>query len=162
MLIGVARHGRRAHCLRRAPVSNRNHYQNVLGLFPKGWRVPLTFRRDNAKHEILVRLMGAHARSSTTPTQTYRALPSAATKAEDQAKNRRARNSSKPSPGSPITTSTSSSAIGCGRIPQAWRFQFPCGAWTLDAEFEINQKDRRSPLVIGDEKRRRAKSHAAW
>src|SRR5262249_43035487 len=40
------------------PVSNRNHFQNVLGLFPKGWRVPLVYRRDNQKHEILVRLMG--------------------------------------------------------------------------------------------------------
>jgi serine protease Do len=40
------------------PVHNQNHYQNVLGLFPKGWRVPLVYRRDNEKHEILVRLMG--------------------------------------------------------------------------------------------------------
>jgi serine protease Do len=40
------------------PISNRNQFQNVLGLLPKGWRVPLVFRRENAKHEILVRLMG--------------------------------------------------------------------------------------------------------
>src|SRR5207245_7434332 len=39
-------------------IGNRNHYQNVLGLFPKGWRVPLVYRRDNDKHEILLRLMG--------------------------------------------------------------------------------------------------------
>src|SRR5438128_3217116 len=29
------------------PIGNRNHYQNVLGLFPKGWRVPLVYRRNN-------------------------------------------------------------------------------------------------------------------
>jgi S1-C subfamily serine protease len=34
-----------------------NQYKNVLGLFPKGWRVPLVYRRNNEKHEILVRLM---------------------------------------------------------------------------------------------------------
>jgi S1-C subfamily serine protease len=44
------------------PMSNVNQFKNVLGLFPKGWRVPLVYRRENGKtmekHEILVRLMG--------------------------------------------------------------------------------------------------------
>lgn len=44
------------------PMSNVNQFKNVLGLFPKGWRVPLVFRRENEKisekREILVRLMG--------------------------------------------------------------------------------------------------------
>ena len=40
------------------PVDSVNQYKNVLGIYPKGWRVPLTYRRDNKKHEILVRLMG--------------------------------------------------------------------------------------------------------
>src|SRR5262245_3276948 len=35
-----------------------NHYKNCLGLFPRGWRVPLTYRRDEQKTEVLVRLMG--------------------------------------------------------------------------------------------------------
>jgi S1-C subfamily serine protease len=39
------------------PVTSVNQYKNVLGLFPKGWRVPLVYRRNNVKHEILVRLM---------------------------------------------------------------------------------------------------------
>jgi serine protease Do len=38
-------------------VTSVNQYKNVLGLFPKGWRVPLVYRRNNEKHEILVRLM---------------------------------------------------------------------------------------------------------
>jgi hypothetical protein len=40
------------------PVTNVNHYKNVLGIFPKGWRLPLVYRRNNEKKEILVRLMG--------------------------------------------------------------------------------------------------------
>ncbi len=40
------------------PVFSTNQYKNVLGIYPKGWRMPLTYRRDNLKHEILVRLMG--------------------------------------------------------------------------------------------------------
>jgi S1-C subfamily serine protease len=40
------------------PVESTNQYKNVLGIYPKGWRLPLTYRRDNKKHEVLVRLMG--------------------------------------------------------------------------------------------------------
>jgi serine protease Do len=40
------------------PVESTNQYKNVLGIFPKGWRVPLTYRREQKKHELLVRLMG--------------------------------------------------------------------------------------------------------
>ncbi len=40
------------------PVTTVNQYKNVLGLYPKGWRMPLVFRRENEKREVLVRLMG--------------------------------------------------------------------------------------------------------
>jgi len=38
------------------PMTTVNQYKNVLGLFPKEWRVPLVYRRNNEKKEILVRL----------------------------------------------------------------------------------------------------------
>lgn len=37
-----------------------NGFKNALGIFPKGWRVPLTFRRDSENHEVYVRLTGVH------------------------------------------------------------------------------------------------------
>jgi hypothetical protein len=40
------------------PMASVNQYKNVLGIYPKGWRLPLVYRRENQKHEILVRLMG--------------------------------------------------------------------------------------------------------
>ena len=40
------------------PTTSTNQYKNVLGIFPKDWRVPLTVRRANARQEYLVRLMG--------------------------------------------------------------------------------------------------------
>jgi S1-C subfamily serine protease len=40
------------------PIMSVNQYKNVLGLYPKGWRLPMVYRRDNDKKEILVRLMG--------------------------------------------------------------------------------------------------------
>lgn len=39
------------------PTVTVNQYKNVLGIYPKDWRLPLVYRRNNAKREILVRLM---------------------------------------------------------------------------------------------------------
>lgn len=38
------------------PMTSANQYKNILGVFPADWRVPLSFRRDNATQDILVRL----------------------------------------------------------------------------------------------------------
>jgi serine protease Do len=38
-----------------------NGFKNALGIYPKGWRVPLVYRRDGQEHEIVVRLTGVHA-----------------------------------------------------------------------------------------------------
>src|SRR5262245_31664516 len=35
-----------------------NHYRNVLGIYPRGWRLPIEYRRGRDKKEVLVRLMG--------------------------------------------------------------------------------------------------------
>ncbi|HET6572378.1 MAG TPA: trypsin-like peptidase domain-containing protein [Fimbriiglobus sp.] len=40
------------------PLTSTNQYKNILGIFPKGWRVPMTYRRGSERKEILVRLMG--------------------------------------------------------------------------------------------------------
>ncbi len=43
------------------PISTVNGFKNILGIFPKGWRVPLSYRRDDQIYDILVRLSGVHA-----------------------------------------------------------------------------------------------------
>ncbi|HEY2784906.1 MAG TPA: trypsin-like peptidase domain-containing protein [Fimbriiglobus sp.] len=40
------------------PMTSVNQYKNVLGIYPKDWRLPIAYRRDNARKETLVRLMG--------------------------------------------------------------------------------------------------------
>jgi S1-C subfamily serine protease len=42
------------------PITTPNGFKNVLGIYPKGWRVPLSFRRDAQLHNIYVRLTGVH------------------------------------------------------------------------------------------------------
>ena len=38
--------------------TSTNQYKNILGIYPKEWRVPLRYRRGTATKEMLVRLMG--------------------------------------------------------------------------------------------------------
>ena len=42
------------------PIHTPNGFKNVLGIYPKGWRVPLSFRREGNRHDVLVRLAGLH------------------------------------------------------------------------------------------------------
>jgi serine protease Do len=42
------------------PVHSVNQLKNLLGIFPKGWRVALTYRRDGKNVDTFVRLMGVH------------------------------------------------------------------------------------------------------
>jgi hypothetical protein len=43
-------------------ISTVNGFKNVLGIFPKGWRVPLSFRDDGQRRDVYVRLTGVHTR----------------------------------------------------------------------------------------------------
>jgi len=41
-------------------IDTPNAFKNVLGIFPKGWRVPLSFRQNGQRRDVLVRLDGVH------------------------------------------------------------------------------------------------------
>jgi len=43
------------------PVRTVNAFKNILGTLPAGWQVPLVYRRDGRREEVLVRLAGVHA-----------------------------------------------------------------------------------------------------
>ncbi|SFH72397.1 S1C family serine protease [Planctomicrobium piriforme] len=45
------------------PIRSVNQFKNILGIYPKGWTVPLSYRRDGQRHDLQVRLMGLHRRA---------------------------------------------------------------------------------------------------
>lgn len=45
------------------PMRSANQFQNVLGIYPNGWMLPLTYRRGADTHDIMVRLGHAHRES---------------------------------------------------------------------------------------------------
>jgi hypothetical protein len=58
------------------PITTVNQYKNALGIVPRGWRVPLEFRRKldgnkEVRKEILARLMGVQRKELPTPMQPF-------------------------------------------------------------------------------------------
>lgn len=51
------------------PIRSVNQYKNVLGIYPKGWKLPLTFRRDNKERTIFVRLRALHRATDFMPAK---------------------------------------------------------------------------------------------
>ena len=51
-----------------------NQFKNILGIYPKGWKLPLVFRRDQQRQEIMLRLRGLH-RASELSGQPRRRPP---------------------------------------------------------------------------------------
>jgi serine protease Do len=43
------------------PVHSANGLKNVIGTFPRGWRIPVVYQREGAQFEVLVRLAGLHS-----------------------------------------------------------------------------------------------------
>ncbi len=39
-------------------ISTANGFKNILGILPKGWRVPLSYRHEGKQYDVLVRLAG--------------------------------------------------------------------------------------------------------
>jgi len=64
-------------------ITTVNRFKNVLGIFPKGWRVPLSFRHEGERRDVFVRLTGVHthdelikkAAGTRLPTPEPKPLP---------------------------------------------------------------------------------------
>lgn len=53
-------------------IGSVNQFKNILGIYPKGWSLPLVYRRDGKKQEIIVELRALHRESELKPKQPQR------------------------------------------------------------------------------------------
>ena len=51
------------------PIGSVNQFKNILGIYPKGWSLPLVYRREGTKREILVELPALHRKSELAMTE---------------------------------------------------------------------------------------------
>lgn len=52
-----------------------NQFKNVLGIYPSGWKLPLTYRRDGEQKSIIVRLRTLHRAAELNPEEEEEAPP---------------------------------------------------------------------------------------
>lgn len=57
------------------PVGSVNQFKNILGIYPKGWSLPITFRRDGKKQDIIVELRALHRDSELKPKDAPKGKP---------------------------------------------------------------------------------------
>lgn len=50
-------------------IGSVNQFKNIVGIYPKGWSLPLVYRRDGKKQEIIVELRPLHRESELKPKQ---------------------------------------------------------------------------------------------
>jgi serine protease Do len=155
------------------PIANQNQYLNVLGLFPKGWRVPLVYRRDNEKREILVRLMGVQRQELSedgrpkpqeplpprTPPRPPERRPPAPSADSSSAKESPAAKLYEPKPG---FANFYFNKIERDRLWAEFRkhgdFGASPGGWSMEGEFEIHQKVTPATVLLSEEKTADGKS----
>ncbi|MEX2287105.1 MAG: trypsin-like peptidase domain-containing protein [Planctomycetaceae bacterium] len=51
------------------PIRSVNQFKNILGIYPKEWKLPLVYRRENQKFEILAQLRALHRESEMAELQ---------------------------------------------------------------------------------------------
>jgi serine protease Do len=136
------------------PVTSVNQFKNVLGLFPKGWRVPIVYRRDNSKREVLIRLMGVQQRELVEPMNPNQPKPP-----ENPARPK------KPIPNSPATklyvakdgfANFYFNKQERDRLLAAFRthgdFAKLAGAWKMEADGTIKAKKITAAFTVAEEK----------
>jgi S1-C subfamily serine protease len=57
------------------PIGSVNQFKNILGIYPRGYTLPLTYRRDGEKHDILVQLRALHRISELVPDEEPMPMP---------------------------------------------------------------------------------------
>lgn len=57
------------------PIRSVNQFKNILGIYPKGWKVPIVYRHEDQKREAYVRLRGLHRKSEFLPGGGKRPQP---------------------------------------------------------------------------------------
>ncbi|MGE3807315.1 MAG: S1C family serine protease [Gemmataceae bacterium] len=127
------------------PLGSVNEFKNILSIFPKGWRMPLVYRRDNAKHEALVRLMKLRREEAAQP-------PRGGGRPAPQLPNTPAAKLYDPRPGyANYHFNKYERDQLLANFKKHGDFSSLLGTWTLEGEAALKGKTVPFKLVIGEE-----------
>ncbi|HEV3263640.1 MAG TPA: trypsin-like peptidase domain-containing protein [Gemmataceae bacterium] len=134
------------------PMTSVNQYKNVLGLFPKGWRVPLVYREKNQKHEILVRLMQLQRTPQQEEEEGKPKPKPAPPRPRPPVRNKAAGKMYEPRPGfANYYFNKLQRQQLIDNFHKHGDFSTAAGDWTLDVAAELNTKKSDARVVIREE-----------
>ncbi len=119
------------------PIRSVNQFKNVLGIYPKGWRLPLTYRRDEQKFDLQARLRGVHTKSELMPTDG-KPKPKNVPQPKDD---KQPKDGDKPKPTDPHVDAEKA------KIPEQYKHLFVEKSGFVNWHFNLEEQERIKPLI---------------
>jgi serine protease Do len=119
------------------PIRSVNQFKNILGVYPKGWRLPLTYRHEETKYDIMARLRGVHRQAELMPG---RPQPKPPEKKPDGKPGDKKPEGEKPTPKPAVNKPAST-------IPEKYKHMFVRKAGFANYFFNQKEQDRLKPLL---------------
>jgi len=120
------------------PIRSVNQFKNILGVYPKGWRLPLTYRHEETKYEIMARLRGVHRQTELMPGRRPQPKPGEK-KPEDGKPGERKPKGEKPKP---VAKKPAASPI-----PEKYKHMFVRKDGFANYYFNEQEQNRLKPLI---------------
>ena len=121
------------------PIRSVNQFKNVLGIYPKGWRLPLTYRRDEQKFDMQARLRGVHTKSELMPQKANPKRPQPDPKPKDGEK---PKDGDAPKPKAPPADSHAAP-----KIPEQYKHLYVEKSGFINWHFNLEEQKRLKPLI---------------
>ena len=121
------------------PIRSVNQFKNVLGIYPKGWRLPLTYRRDEQKFDMQARLRGVHTKSELMPQKANPKKPQPAPKPKDGEK---PKDGDVPKPKAPPAD-----PHAAPKIPEQYKHLYVEKSGFINWHFNLEEQKRLKPLI---------------
>ena len=123
------------------PIRSVNQFKNILGVYPSGWRLPLTYRREEQKTEILARLRTVHTKAEMMPRQRPKPQPRPnQPKPKDGEK-------PKPKDGEPMPEGDPHGQRPEAKPPEKYKHMFIEKAGFANWYFNLEEQKRLKPLI---------------
>ena len=138
-------------------LGSTNEFKNVLGIYPKEWRLPITFKRQNKRQEVLIRLMSLQVKDPNEDDPTKPKVPGPGPGP--------ARPPKPPIPDTPAKklyiekkgfANFYFNDLGQKRLMGAFAkhgdFSSLKGEWIIDADMELRQRKTALRVTMGEDK----------
>ncbi|MFP6764760.1 MAG: serine protease, partial [Planctomycetaceae bacterium] len=124
------------------PIRSVNQFKNILGVYPKGWRLPLSYRHEETRYDLMARLRGVHRESELMPKRQARPGQPGGKKPDEKKPDEKKPGKKKPDggPGTPVQAAS--------QIPEEYKHMFVSKSGFANYYFNEQEQNRLRPLVV--------------